>query len=77
MALSPFQLDELALVEPGDDLLDGLGGVLVLDDLAGGLRRRRLGGDPLGGGVVAADLRGVDLDVAGADACRAASSWRP
>ena len=45
-------LDQLPLVEPRDDLLDRLVGVFVLDDLAGGLRRRRLRGDPLSGRVV-------------------------
>src|SRR5690242_6784233 len=60
-------LYKLALVEPGDDLLDRLGGVFVLDDLASGLRRGSLRGDPLGGRVIATDLRGVDADVRGGD----------
>src|SRR6266567_1797721 len=35
--LAEGHLDQLPLVKPGDDLLDRLVGVFVLDDLAGGL----------------------------------------
>src|SRR3954454_10474842 len=55
--------EELALVEPGDDLADGLVGVLVLDDLAGGLGRRGLEVTALDVGALGADPAGVDRGV--------------
>src|SRR4051794_31121516 len=58
-------LDQLPLVEPGDDLLDRLVGVLVLDDLARLLRGRVLEVTALHAGAVGAHERGVDAGVAG------------
>ena len=60
-------LDQLPFVEPGDDLLDRLVGVLVLDDLAGRLGRRVVEVTALHAGAVLADQRGVDSDIAGAE----------
>src|ERR1700754_1578236 len=59
-------LDQLPLVEPGDDLFDRLVGVLVLDDLAGLLGGRRVQRQHAGLRAGLADLAGVDADVAGA-----------
>src|SRR5205807_2378711 len=56
---------QLPLLEPGDDLLDGLGRVLVLDDLAGLLLRGRVDVEydrPL---ALGADLASLDADVTG------------
>ncbi len=62
----PRHLDQLPFVEPGDDLLDRLVGVLVLDDLAGLLRGRRVDLEHLRLRAGLADLVGLDPDVAGA-----------
>ena len=70
-------LDQLPFVQPGDDLLDRLVGVLVLDDLAGRLGRRIVEVAALHARALGADQRGVDADVAGRRPPRAASSWRP
>src|SRR4051794_12498745 len=58
-------LDQLPLVEPSDDLFDRLVGVLVLDDLARFLGRRRVQRQHAGLRAAFADVAAVDADVAG------------
>src|SRR5215204_2701140 len=57
--------EQLPFLEPADDLLDRLVGVLVLDDLAAGLLGRRVDGEDLGARALLADAVGLDADVAG------------
>ena len=56
--LKPAGLDQLACLEPRNDLLDGLAGVLVLEALTGLLLGRLLGAGPLGGDNSAAQWTG-------------------
>src|SRR2546421_132075 len=56
--------EQLPFVEPRDDLLDGLAGVLVLDDLAGFLLRRRVDGEDGRALALAPHAAGLDLRVA-------------
>src|SRR3954452_24949522 len=64
---NPGHLDQLPLVEPRHDLLDGLVRVLVLDDGAGRLLGRLLEVAAVDLRALGADLRRVEAGVAGAD----------
>ena len=57
--------EQLPFIQPSDDLLDRLVGVLVLDDLAAGLLGRGVDLEHLRLGAALADLVGLDADVAG------------
>ena len=58
---------QLPFVQPGDDLLDRVVGVLVLDDLPRLLGGRGVELGAVGARVVVADAAGLDADVAGAE----------
>src|SRR5215218_10545362 len=64
---SAVSCEQLPLVEPGDDLLDRLVRVLVLDDLPRLLGGRGVELRAVRASVVVADAAGVDADVARGD----------